>query len=386
MNACVPFLPLYVRALGVTDFAEAQRWTGLVYAGAFMLSVVAVPFWGRMSDKYGRKLMIIRAIFGLTLAMFLMGFAQNVWQLFLLRIFQGGISGFIASSFSLVSTSTPQHKRGWAMSIIQTAVSGGTVVGPLVGGAIADAFGVRSLFLLVAGLCFLSGIVVVLYVQETPDMHPNKDAPHILDTVRFAWGSSFLRRTLLMIILVQAALNFTPPILPYFLESKGAPAELLATITGASVGLVGIFMMLFSARWGTLTDTHGSTWVMLRILPWLGLTTIVQGVIPHYVWIFPLRAIIGIFSSAAIPTLYTALSTNVPLQRAGSIMGLASSATLLGSFIAPILCSWLTAEVGMVWGFLVSGIFFFAALPVALSVNPHIQKSPASPSTFTHTL
>jgi DHA1 family multidrug resistance protein-like MFS transporter len=374
MNACLPFLPLYVRALGVTDFAEAQKWTGLVYAGAFMLSIFTVPLWGALGDKYGRKLMIVRAIFGLTLAMFLMGFAQNVWQLFFLRVFQGGVSGFIAAAISLVSTSAPEHKRGWAISVIQTAISGGTVIGPLIGGAIADAFGVRSLFTMVAGFCFVSGIVVVLYVRETPETKTAKDAPSLSNTLRFAWNEPLLRGLLWTIVLVQAALNFTPSILAYFIEEKGAPPQFLATTTGVAVGLVGVLIVIFAPRWGRLTDRRGFVWVMLRVLPWLGLATMLQAAIPHYEWIFPLRVVIGIFAGAATPTLYTALSKHVPSERNGGIMGLASSATLIGGLLAPILCGWLTAQWGMEWGFVASGLLFLAALPMIAAMRKHLSR------------
>ena len=371
MNACLPFLPLYVRALGVTDFAEAQRWTGLVYAGAFMFSIVTVPIWGALGDKYGRKLMVARAIFGLTLAMFLMGFAQNVWQLFLLRLFQGGVSGFIPAAISLVSTGTPEHKRGWAISVIQTAISAGTVIGPLIGGAIADAFGVRSLFAMVAALCFLSGIVVVLYVQDVPHAASGKEPPALRDTLQFAWKMPLLRGLLFSLVFIQAAMNFTPSILAYFIEQKGAPAGLLATITGAAVGMVGLLMVFFAPRWGRLHDKRGFAYVMIRVLPWIGLATMLQAFIPRYEWIFPLRFIIGIFAGAAIPTLYAALSKYVPSERNGGIMGLASSATLVGGLIAPIVCGWVAAAWGMEWAFIVSGVLFFAALPMIQSIRKY---------------
>lgn len=374
MNACLPFLPLYVRALGVTDFVEAQRWTGLVYAGAFMLSIFTVPLWGALGDKYGKKLMIIRAIFGLTLAMFLMGFAQNVWQLFFLRIFQGGVSGFIASSISLVSTSAPENKRGYAISLIQTAISAGTVIGPLIGGAIADAFGVRSLFYLVSALCFVSGIVVVVYVEESPDERSITEAPGIQDTMRFAWQTPILRSILLSIVLVQAALNFTPSILAYFIEAKGAPAAFLATITGAAVGIVGILMVIFAPRWGRMTDKRGFVWVMMRVLPWLGLATMLQAFVPHYEWLFPLRVVMGVFAGAAIPTLYAALGKYAPADRNGGMMGLASSATLVGGLFAPILCGVLASAAGMEWSFIVSGVLFLAALPMMISMGRHLKK------------
>jgi DHA1 family multidrug resistance protein-like MFS transporter len=387
MNACLPFLPLYVRQLGVTDLVEAQRWTGFVYAGSFMLSIFTVPLWGVLGDKYGKKLMITRAVFGLALAMFLMGFAHNVWHLFWLRVFQGVASGFIAACISLVSASAPDHKRGYAISVIQTAISAGTVVGPLLGGAVADAFGVRSLFYGVAALCFASGIVVVFRVQEPPGEKSAtaraSDAPAterarasggIVETLRVAWQTPALRSLLALIVLAQSALNFTPPILAYFLETKGAPPALLATLTGAAVGIVGVLIVIFAPYWGRQNDRKGYAWALRRIAPWLALTTAAQAFIPSYEWIYPLRVVMGVVAGGVIPILYAGLGKHTPRSQNSAMMGLASSATLLGGLIAPILSGWIASTAGMEWSFLVSAALFLAILS-ALSSPRHFPET-----------
>jgi MFS family permease len=174
---------------------------------------------------------------------------------------------------------------------------------------------------------------------------------------------------------VQAALNFTPSILAYFIEEKGAPAAFLATITGAAVGIVGILMVIFAPRWGRMTDKRGFVWVMMRVLPWLGLATMLQAFVPRYEWLFPLRVVMGVFAGAAIPTLYAALGKYAPADRNGGLMGLASSATLVGGLFAPILCGALASAVGMEWCFVVSGGLFLAALPNMVSMGRTLKAS-----------
>jgi MFS family permease len=215
----------------------------------------------------------------------------------------------------------------------------------------------------------LSGIVVIVYVEETPHADTDKAAPGLIDTLRFTWNSHLLRSLLLIIILVQGALNFTPSILAYFIEAKGAPQALLATITGAAVGIVGILIVIFAPGWGRMNDKRGFVWVMMRVLPFLGLATMLQAIIPRYEWIFPLRIVIGIFAGAAIPTLYAALSKYAPSEHNGGMMGLASSATLVGGLFAPILCGALASAIGMEWCFVASGALFLLALPSIASVR-----------------
>src|SRR3989304_5661176 len=108
MNLVVPFLPFFIRELGVTEPAELARWSGLVFSGPFVLSFIATPIWGNLGDRYGRKIMVVRAIFGLAISQALIGLSQNVEMLFFFRMLQGAISGFIAAALALVSANTPR--------------------------------------------------------------------------------------------------------------------------------------------------------------------------------------------------------------------------------------------------------------------------------------
>lgn len=213
MNGCVPFLPLYIRELGVTDIAQAKRWAGLVFAAPFVLSFIMTPFWGYIGDKYGKKLMVVRAIMGLMLAMFLMGLAQNVWQLFILRVIQGGISGFIAANLSLVTAFTPKEHSGYAIAILQTSTTSGIMVGPVVGGVFADTVGIRESFFLVTTLCFLSAIIVVFMVKEKKNGSPLPKEKKFVDHLNRVWQNKKLIQFFSFIALCQAGISFSTPIL-----------------------------------------------------------------------------------------------------------------------------------------------------------------------------
>lgn len=166
MNLVVPFLPFYIRDLGVADEAEVVRWSGLVFAGPFISALFATPFWGNLGDKYGRKPMVIRALFGLAVSQVLIGLSQNVMQVFLFRILQGAISGFIASALALVSTSAPRKRVGYALGVLQSASSGGVILGPFFGGLLADLIGYREIFFVTAVFCTMGAVAVMYGVEE----------------------------------------------------------------------------------------------------------------------------------------------------------------------------------------------------------------------------
>lgn len=369
MSACVPFLPLYIRELGVTELAEVKWWAGLIQAGPFFLSVFTTPLWGALGDKYGRKSMVIRAIFGLAVAVFLMAFAQSAWQLFLLRIFQGAVSGFVAASLALVAATTPTAQSGYAIGFIQTSISVGTVIGPLFGGVIADVFGLRSVFIVVAALCFISGLIIVFFVGEKRQNAGKKKTPRVRENIQFVLQRPQLVRILLFIVLVQSSIVFVTPIFVLYLESLHTPEALLKTVTGVMIGSVGLFTALFAPFWGKRNDRQGYEKTLSLALPVRSIAVVLQGFVPSYMFLFPLRVVIGVFTAALIPTLYTALSKRSPEEARGGLMGLASSATLLGNLLAPIACGWLAGQAGMVWCFVASGALSFIVF-VVIRVKP----------------
>lgn len=360
MSACIPFLPLFVRQLGVNNLQEAQQWSGMISAAPFFMSIITVPLWGTLGDKYGRKLMVVRAILGLALAMGLMGFAQNVWQLFLLRMLQGAISGFIASTLAFVSSTTPKQHSGYAIAILQSSISAGPIVGSLVGGVLSDLVGVRAVFVYVSIACILSSLIVIAFVHEEKTEVNTEHKPSVLNNLRFALHVPALSTLLLLIFLVQSSIVFFSPILPFYLEELGAPKAQLSTLTGVFTGIGGLFSVLFARYWGKRSDRKGYGKTLRLASLVTGTATLLQAVVPRFELLFPLRAIAGIFTAALIPTLYAAFSKNSPQENRAGLMGLASGSTLLGNLVAPIICGWFASYFGAELALLLSGgIMFF---------------------------
>lgn len=144
----MPFLPLYVASLGDFSHQELNFWSGFIYAGMYIVSAITSPLWGKLADKKGRKLMILRASFGMAIAIGAMGLVTNVYQLFALRCLQGLFAGFVSNSNALIATQTPKEKAGQAMGTMASSVTAGTLLGPLVGGFLASIFSYRITFLL----------------------------------------------------------------------------------------------------------------------------------------------------------------------------------------------------------------------------------------------
>src|SRR6266542_4201687 len=161
-----PFLPLYIRALGVRDTTDAARWSGLMSSGAMLVMAAIAPVWGVIADRYGRKPMVTRALFGGGMVVAMMGFVHSPQQLFGLRLVQGVFSGTVSATRTLVSSVAPAAQLGYVLGTMQTASFVGNTAGPLIGGVIADHVGYGPSFVVTGVLLVATGFAVLRLVHE----------------------------------------------------------------------------------------------------------------------------------------------------------------------------------------------------------------------------
>lgn len=364
MSACIPFLPLFVRDLGVAQ-EDAALWSGIITAAPFVMSSLLTPLWGSLGDKYGQKSMVVRGILGLGIAMTLMGFSNSIWMLLALRIFQGAASGFVASNNAFVSVQTPPEKVGVALGTLQTSISAGNIMGPLVGGVISDAIGFRPVFFFVGVMCAISLVILIYKLREERTAASSRGA-RVLGNVRVAWRSANIRSLLIMVMMVQTAIVMATPIFPYYLEQLGAPTSMLSTLAGIVVSIVGVCTIISAPWWGNRSDTFGFRTTMIIAGSIVGVGMILQAIVPSYEWLFPVRTMMGLAVGALLPLMYSELSRNAPSGRKGGIMGLASSATLLGNLTGPLICSAIATQLPLQWVFVASALTMGTAILIGL--------------------
>lgn len=215
----MPFLPLYVASLGDFSHQELNFWSGFIYAGMYIVSAITSPWWGKLADKKGRKLMILRASFGMAIAIGAMGLVTNVYQLFALRCLQGLFAGFVSNSNALIATQTPKEKAGQAMGTMASSVTAGTLLGPLVGGFWASIFSYRITFFITGILLFTTFIMSFLWVKEDNFVAKNTAKLDKTKDVIKQFNSPILILGLLITtMIIQAANNSINPIVSLFVK------------------------------------------------------------------------------------------------------------------------------------------------------------------------
>ncbi len=166
MSLVLPFLPLFIEELGVTNPDHVVTWSAIAFGATFLVAAIVSPLWGRLADQKGRKLMLIRASLGMAVVMTLISFVQDVYQLVGLRLLMGAVSGFISAGITLVASQTPKEKSGWALGTLSTGGITGGLLGPLIGGLLADWIGLRPVFLLTGSSLFITFLITLVFVKE----------------------------------------------------------------------------------------------------------------------------------------------------------------------------------------------------------------------------
>lgn len=358
MSMVIPFLPFYIRELGISNQDELEHWSGIVFSGPFILSFILTPVWGMLGDRFGKKTMVMRAIFGLAVSQLLIGFSANVVQLFIFRMVQGAISGFIASSLALVSSSTPKERSGYAIGILQTSISSGTVIGPFIGGIISDMTSYRTVFFVTSVLCFISGILVFIIVKE-PERTAVKKIYTVADNYRYVFGKSEILTAMISITFIQISITIAQPVFALFVESITKGTEYISTLTGAIFGTLGIFSVISSPWWGRRNDTKSFKKNIIIAITGAGVAYCLHTFITNPFLLFPVRAFLGFCIGGIIPVLYAYINKNISDERKGGVMGIASSFTLFGNLVGPLLCTLLLLKLPLNYIFLIAGLMLF---------------------------
>jgi DHA1 family multidrug resistance protein-like MFS transporter len=356
MSEILPFLPLYIEQLGVHDHQALSIWSGLVFSGTFLVSSVVAPLWGSLADRKGRKLMLLRAALGMAIVMVLQGFAQNVWQLFILRTLMGLTSGYIPNAMALVASQVPRDKSGWALGTLSTGQVAGVIIGPLIGGFMADHLGLRTVFFVTGGLLFTSFLITLFLIKErvVPVSKANRlSGKAVFTSLPYPMLILSLFVTTMMIQLANGSIS---PILTLFIRNLSDNSENIAFISGVIAAVPGVSALLSAPRLGKLGDRIGAHRVLIAALIFCFVLFCLMATINTPVQLGILRFMLGFGDGALMPAVQALLVKYSSDQVTGRIFGYNQSFMYLGNVVGPLIGSSVSAMMGFRWVFLVTAI------------------------------
>ncbi|WP_223069875.1 MFS transporter [Paenibacillus caui] len=359
MTMITPFLSLYLsQNLHVHGEKALGFWAGLIFAANFATSFMFQPLWGKLADKYGRKIMLLRSGFGMAIVISLMGFATSPWQLLLLRLLNGTISGFNPASVSLISSTTPKKNIGFAMGIIQSGTVAGTILGPLIGGLMANYIGFRPIFYITGLLLFAASMLALFMVREKFDRQEAAKMREVsvLAGFRELGKTPQLPALFAVTFLLQFAMLSPMSVLPLYVEKLHGTAVNLPFWAGFVSAVTGMSNMVSSPILGRFSDKIGSHRILTFALIGASLTLIPQAFVQSVWQLIIVRFLMGICMGGLLPSVNALIRLYTPDGMESRAFGFNSSTLALGNLLGSMIGGFLSGYIGIEGLFVIAGI------------------------------
>ena len=355
----LPFLPLYVRQLGVEDEEQAALWAGVLIGVAPLLAGLLAPVWGRLADRYGQKPMAVRALASYVVLLVLSAAVQDVWQLFALRTGIGLFGGIGPLGLAMATSALPRESTGVAVGRIQAAQILSAAVGPLAGGLLADTVGIRLTFVLTAGLCAIALVLVLRYYVETPRPAPAASEPKA--PFGLVLGLPGVLPLLAVLLLVNFVGRSFTPILPLQLSRLGVSPTTLASSTGLLISIYSVAAASSATLLGRASRTRSPRGLLAVSLLAGALTVLPLAFAGSFTTFAVLATLLGLASGGALTLCYTIGGLMVPGDHRTTAFGFFSAAALFGGSVSP-------SVAGLIAHWDLRGIYYLdAAVFVVLS-------------------
>jgi DHA1 family multidrug resistance protein-like MFS transporter len=332
----MPFLPLYIAELGTTDVGEITLWTGLILGATPTVTAISAPLWGRVGDKYGNKLLVIRSLTAFILTKAAMAFVTAPWQLFALRALLGVFAGYGALTISMAAQSAPRDKMAQAIGTVQTGHRLGPAVGPVIGGVLAPLVGLRNAFLVAAAFYVAAMLLIIVVYKDPIDATTAKK-------VRGGWEvfSQLIRLpgfllALFVIFGLQTVDRSFGPVLPLFVSQVGVEGDRIPLVAGLLFSLGAVAAAVGSQLAPRLLErrTAKSVIVSGTITAAIALSAIV---VAPSVWILGIAiAIAGTAMGSSTTAIYSVAGGLLPADAHSTGFGIMTTASLLGLAVSPV--------------------------------------------------
>jgi DHA1 family multidrug resistance protein-like MFS transporter len=335
-----PFIPLYVRELGVTDLADAAFWSGIIVGTGPLGSGLMGPVWGAMADRVGRKPMVLRAMIMIGIMQVAMAFAPNVEVLLVLRVIMGLFAGFTPMVMALAISVSPREKMAQAIGMVQAATFLPLAIGPTIGGVISDTLGLRTNFIL-TGVLLLIPVALLYFMVKEPEIGgsagkkgaeagPRGSVMVLLAMPGFAAGVGIM-------FLARFTDRALPPILPLYLIELNTPTAQLATITGFVVACGAVAAACSSMLYGRWARPERTRRLLLIALAGGAVFSVALAMVSSWPEVVVVRIILGLLAGGTMSLAYTMGARLAPASRSGLTLSMLSSGGQLGGALSPMM-------------------------------------------------
>ncbi len=371
-----PVMPLFLPDLGVASPAAVDMWAGGLAAATSFVAIFTAPIWGSLADRYGRKLMVLRSTLGIAIFTFLMGLAQSPWHMLALRAGMGALAGFNSASTVMVASQVPERRLGYALGWLSTGNLVGSLIGPVIGGGIADITGSYRYPFWFAGIIGLAAFVVTLVMVPERFTRPAESTRKggLIASLSALLRAGGLAPVIMVMMMAQFATQAVGPVVTLFVREMLGNRPDIATLGGvafAVTGLAGVIAVPLLSRRG---DTWGYRRILMISLAGAALFSAPQA-LPLGYWAFVAERFgLGLFVGAVVPAANALVGRLANPAQRGLVYGMTSSAYFLGNTLGPLMGGTVAATVGINYVFAVTAALLTVNLVWVYLKVPEIRE------------
>jgi MFS transporter, DHA1 family, multidrug resistance protein len=337
----MPFLPLYIAELGITDVKEIAMWTGLTLGATPTVTAISAPLWGRVGDRYGSKILVIRSLIAFILTKAGMAFVTAPWQLFALRALLGLFAGYGALTISMAAESAPRDRMAQAIGMVQTGHRLGPAVGPVIGGLLAPIVGLRKAFLFAAAFYALALIAIVVFYKEPRE----GKAPRKVRGGRAVLGHLFRLPGFVLALGVIFGLQTVDrsfgPVLPLYVAQVGIPVARIPIVTGVLFSLGAMSAAFGHHLAGRLMNRRSPRTVIVAGALLAAAAVAVIVIAPSLWFVGAAMLLFGVSVGVATTTIYAVAGSSLPPDAHATGFGIMTTASLMGLAVSPVVAGFI---------------------------------------------
>ncbi len=355
----IPLLYPYASRFGINPLGLS-----FLFASFSLAQLIATPIIGRLSDKYGRKPLLLICLAGSSISLALLATASNAFLFFIARIIDGVTGGNISVAQAVIADSTEGHERANAFGLLGAAFGFGFLVGPAIGGLLSE-ISLSTPFWFASALAAIGTLLGVVMLKETlkeknKQVEKKRNSIFDIKSISHAFTNPLTGMTLLVSFIFLIALNAW---IIGFQTFSNDTLKLSARDIGlmfATFGFISIVMQGFGIRILMKKIKHKKTilvWSLLLSALTVFPITLIHSFVPFFIMVL----LYGIASSPITPVITALLSERTKAEDQGAILGINQSITSFAQIIGPILA-------GLIAVYSVNLVFFVAAVIITISL------------------
>lgn len=357
----MPFIPLYIEELGAPA-SQVPLLSGLAISITALAAAIVAPIWGNLADRKGRRLMMIRAAAGMTVTMGALAFVPNVYWLLVMRFFTGVLSGYIPNATALIAYQAPREKSGWAIGTLATGAIVGNLIGPLMGGILAELLGMKNVFIITGMILFITLLLTIFLVKETFEPVEKKNLMSTKEILGQSTRRSVLFGLFFTSLILQLGMTSISPILTLYIRALSTDTGNVLFLSGLIVSVAGVSAVISSPYLGRLGDRIGNHKILLLGLVFSFCCFIPMGLVTAPWQLGVLRFLLGFSTGALMPSVNTLISKITPPEGVSRIFGYNQMFNNFGQVLGPLVGS----AVAQAYSY--SAVFFVTAGFVLLNI------------------